>query len=39
LQYKYPEANALTEYGNGVEARKCLEIARKIDPKYDFNQT
>ena len=33
------KANALTEYGNDVEARKCLEVAKKIDPKYDFNQT
>ena len=33
------KANALTEYGNDEEAKKCLEIARKIDPKYNFNQT
>ena len=32
------KANALIEYGNDEEAKKCLERARKIDPKYDFNQ-
>jgi tetratricopeptide (TPR) repeat protein len=33
------KANALTEYGNDEEARKCLERAKKLDPKYDYNQT
>ena len=33
------KANALIEYGNDEEARKCLERAKKLDPKYDFNQT
>jgi tetratricopeptide (TPR) repeat protein len=33
------KANALTECGNDVEARKCLEVAAKIEPKYDFSQT
>ena len=32
------KANALTESGNNVEAKKCMEMAEKIDPKYDFSQ-
>jgi tetratricopeptide (TPR) repeat protein len=33
------KVNALIEYGNEEEARKCLDRAKKIDPKYDFSQT
>ena len=33
------KANALIEYGNGEEAKKCLDKASKIDSKYDFSQT
>ena len=33
------KANALIEYGNDEEARKCLERAKKLDPKYDYDQT
>jgi tetratricopeptide (TPR) repeat protein len=33
------KANALIEYGNGEEAKKCLGKARKIDSKYDYSQT
>jgi tetratricopeptide (TPR) repeat protein len=31
------KANALIEYGNDKEARKCLDRAKRIDPKYDSN--
>jgi tetratricopeptide (TPR) repeat protein len=33
------KANALIEYGNEEEASECLERAKKIDPKYGYNQT
>jgi tetratricopeptide (TPR) repeat protein len=33
------KANALIECGNGEEARTCLDIASKIESKYDFSQT